>query len=86
MHLHGSSHEAQCAFRPKTLTPHRAMSYTFPHLMTPRTGTPSSPFPESVFQRAEQPCEDPQPQLSGALTEEPHCTGYEPHWLAEDGD
>ena len=23
--------------------------------MTPRTGTPSSPFPESVFQQTEQP-------------------------------
>ena len=54
--------------------------------MTPRTGTPSSPFPESVFQRAEQPCQDRRPQLSGALTEEPHFTGYEPNWLAEDCD
>ena len=52
--------------------------------MTPRTGTPSSPFPESVFQRAEQPCEDRRPQLSGALTEQPHFTGYEPKQLAED--
>ena len=63
------------------------MSYTVPHFVTPRTGTPSSPFPESVFQRAEQPCEDRRPQLmSGALTEQPHFTGYEPKQLAEDRD
>ena len=37
--------------------------------MTPRTGTPSSHFPESVFQPAEQPCEDRRRQLSGALAE-----------------
>ena len=42
--------------------------------MTPRTGTPSSPFPEPVFQRAEQPCEDRRPQLSGALAEPRPCT------------
>ena len=29
------------------------MSYTLQNL-TPRTGTPSSPFPESVFQQSEQ--------------------------------
>ena len=59
MHLHGSSHEAHCLrFAPKTLTHHRAISYTLPHLMTPRTVTPSSPFPEPVFQRAEQPCDE----------------------------
>ena len=45
------------AFRPKTLIPHRAISYTLPHLMTPHTGTPSSPFSEAVFQRAAQTCE-----------------------------
>ena len=49
------------------------MSYTLQNLMTPRTGTPPSPFPESVFQRAEQPCGDRRPQLS-----------YEPNPLAED--
>ena len=85
MHLHG--HEAHCLrFRPKTLTPHRAMSYTLPHLMTPRTGTPSSPFLEPVFQRAAQPCEDRRPQLSGALAEPRPFTGYEPKQLAEDRD
>ena len=47
--------------------------------MTPRTGTPSSPFPEPVFQRAEQPCEDRRPQLRP-------FTGYEPKQLAEDWD
>ena len=51
-------------------TPHRAMSYTLPHLMTPSTGTPSLPFLESVFQRAGQPCEDRRPQVSGASTEQ----------------
>ena len=58
------------ALHPKTLIPHRAMSYTLPHLTTPRTGTPSSPVPESVFQRAEQPCKDRRPQLSGAQPEQ----------------
>ena len=60
---------------PNTCTPHpsRAMSHTLQNL-TPRTGTPSSPFPESVFQRAEQPCEDERPQQSGALTESPPFT------------
>ena len=62
------------AFRPKTRTPHshRAMSYTLQNL-TPRTGTLSSPIPESVFQQPKQPCED-QPQQSGALTELPPLT------------
>ena len=48
---------------------------------TPRTDTPSSPFPESVFQRPEQ-----RPQQSGALTELPLFTGYGPNQLAEDRD
>ena len=75
------------ALRPKTFTPHphRAMSYTLQNL-TPRTGTPSPPFPESVLQRAEQPCEDQRPQQCGALTELPPFTDYEPNWLAEAGD
>ena len=65
---------------PKKLTPHprRAMSYTLQNL-TPRTGTPSSPFPEPVFQRSEQPCEDPRPQQRGALTETPPLTGEDRH-------
>ena len=87
MHLHGSSHEAHLpAFHPKTLTPrpHRAMSYILQNL-TPRTGTPSSPFLESVFQRAQQLCEDQRPLQSGALTELPHFTCYE-NRLAQDGD
>ena len=54
-----------------------------PHLMTPRTGTPSSPF-EQVFQRAERPCEDRRPQLSGAMAEPQLFTGYEHQQLAED--
>ena len=75
------------AFRPKTFTPHpcRAMSYTFQKL-TPRTGPPSSLFPESVFLQSEQPCGDQRPQHSGALTEIPPLTGYEPNWTAEDQD
>ena len=53
---------------------------------TPRTGTPSSHFPESVFQQSEQPCEDQRPQQSGALTELPPPTSYEPSRIAEDRD
>ena len=76
------------AFRPKTSTPqpHRAMSYTLLYLMTPRTGTPSSPFPESVFLQSEQPCGDQRPQQSGALTKRPPLTGHEPNRIAEDWD
>ena len=86
MHLHGSSHEAHCLrFAQRTCTPHRAMSYTLQNL-TPRTGTLSPSFPEPVFQRAEQPCEDRRPQLSGALAEPRPCKGYEPKQLAEDRD
>ena len=59
-HLHGSrlmSRSTLSAFRPKTFTTHprRAMSYTLQNL-TPRTGTPSSPFPESVYPQSEQQC------------------------------
>ena len=53
--------------------------------MTPRTGTPSL-IPEPVFQRAEQPCEDRGPQLSGDLAEPGPFTGYDPKQLAEDRD
>ena len=49
------------------------MSYTLQNL-TPRTSTPSSPFPEPLFQHSEQPCEDQQPQQRGALTETPPLT------------
>ena len=43
MHLHGSSHDAHCLrFSP-------AMSYTLPHLMTPRAGTPSSLIQKQSF-------------------------------------
>ena len=45
------------------------MWYTLPHLMTPFTGTLFSPFPEPVFQRAEQSCENRRPQLSAAMAE-----------------
>ena len=58
------------------------MSYTLQNL-TPRTGTLSSPFPDSVFQQPEQPCEDQRPQQSGALTEFPPLAGYEPNRIAE---
>ena len=73
------------AFRPKTFTPNprRTMSYVLQNL-APRPGTPSSPFPESVFQRAEQPCGDQRPQQSGALTELPPLTGCKPNRIAED--
>ena len=73
------------AFRPETFTPHprRAMSYTLQNL-APRTGTPSSPFPESVFLQSEQPCGDQPPQQSGALTEISPLTGYELNGIAED--
>ena len=53
--------------------------------MTPRTGTPPSPF-EQVFQRAARPCEDRRPQLGGALVEPQPFAGYEPQQLAEDRD
>ena len=57
------------------------------HLAEPDTthGHSFSTFPESVLQRAEQPCEDQRPQ-SGALTELPPFTDYEPNWLAEAWD
>ena len=42
----------------KTVHTRRAMSYTLKTL-TPRTGTPSSPFPEPVFQH--QACQGPRP-------------------------
>ena len=58
-----------CVSPKKTVTPHSAMSYTLPLLITPSTGFPSSPFLESVFQGPEQPCEDRRPHLSGALTD-----------------
>ena len=61
------------------------MSYTLQNL-TPRTSTPSLPFPESVFQQSEQPCEDQRQQQSGALTELPPLTGYEPNRIAEERD
>ena len=54
--------------------------------LTPRTSTPSSPFPEPVFQHSEQPCEDQRPQQRGALTETPPLAGYEPNHIVEDQD
>ena len=73
MHLHGS--RLQRIFVPhlRTLRPRPAMSYTLQNL-TPRTGTPSSPFPEPIFQHSEQPCEDQRPLQRGALTETPPLT------------
>ena len=58
------------------------MTYTLQNL-TPRTSTPSSPFPEPV---SEQPCEDQQPQQRGALAEPRRFTGYEPKQIAKDQD
>ena len=55
------------------------------HTTTPCTSS-SSPFPESVFQHSEQPFEDQRPQQSGALTQLPPLTGYEPNRTAEDWD
>ena len=80
MHLHGSqAHCLSVAHKTFTLHPRRAMSYTLQNL-TPRTGTPSSPFPASVFLQSEQPCEDQRPQQSGALTETPPLTrSLNPH-------
>ena len=85
MHLHGSRLKRIFVSRLKTLHHRRAMSYTLLN-GTPRQGTPSSPFPEPVFQHSEQPCEDQRPQQRGALTETPPCTGYEPNRTAEDCD
>ena len=62
------SRSTSSAFRPKTLTPHRAMSYTLPHLMTPSTGTLSSLILNQSFCEP-NPCEDRRPQLSGAVAE-----------------
>ena len=45
----------------------------------------SSPFPESVFQHSEQPCEDQRPQQSGLTRMQP-LTGYNPNQIAEDQD
>ena len=49
-------------------------------------GHPFPPFPESVFLQSEQPCGDQRPQQSGAPTEIPPLTGYEPMQLAENQD
>ena len=59
----------------KTVTLHRAMSYDTPHLITPRTGTPSlSPTLSSLHVlhprlSEHKPCENLRPHLSGALAE-----------------
>ena len=59
MHLHGSRHEAHCLrFAQNIHTSSSSRNVAHLQNLTPRTGTPSSPLPESVFQRAEQPCED----------------------------
>ena len=90
MHLHGSRlkprrHCLRFAQKTFTLHPCRAISYTFQNL-APRTGTLSSPFPESVFQQFEQPCRDQRPRQSGALTELPPVASYEPKQHAENQD
>ena len=71
---------------PKTITPHRAMSYITPHLMTPSTGTPSSLVLEPFLSACTNLCEDLRPQLSGALAEPRPFAGYEPKQVAEDQD
>ena len=55
-------------------------------LLSPRTctGTPSEPFPGSVFQHSEQPCEGPRPQQSGALTQVPPVTPFETFHLKKE--
>ena len=69
-------------FCPKTVTPHRAMSYVAPHLMTARPGTPSSHVLHPLVSE-HGPCGDLRPHLSGALAEPRPFTGYEPKQLAE---
>ena len=54
--------------------------------LTPCTSTPSSPFPEPVFQHPEQPCQGPRPQQRGALTDPAPPTGYEPNRIVADQD
>ena len=73
--------------RPQTfiIRPRRAVSYTLQNL-TPRTSTPSSPFPQPVVQHSEQPCEDERPPQRGALTETPPLTVWETNRIAEDRD
>ena len=73
------------ACRPKTFTPHRAMSHITPHLATPSTGTPSSLVLIPSFSE-HKPCGDPRPQLSNALVEPRPFTDYEPKQLAKDRD
>ena len=85
MHLHGSRKKRIFVSHLKTLHPRRAMPYTLQNL-TPCTGTPSSPFPEPVFQHSEQPCQDQRPKQRGALTETPPLTGYEANRIVEDRD
>ena len=87
MRVHGASHGShslRCAQK-KTFTLHRAMSYITPHLMTPRTGTPSSLILNHSFSE-HKPCGDLRPQLSGAVAEPRPFTGSEPKQLAEDRD
>ena len=83
MHLHGSRLKHIFVSHLKTLHTHRAMFYTV-QTLTPRSGTPSSPFPEPAFQDPEQPCQDPRPQQCSALTEPTPLTGYEPNPIVED--
>ena len=85
MHLHGSRLKRIFVSHLETLHPRRAMSYTLQN-PTPRTSTPSSPFPEPVFQHSEQPCQDLPPQQRGALTETPPLAGCEPNRIVEDRD
>ena len=87
MHLHGSSHEAHCLrFAQKhshliaqCRTPCRTRRdharALLPHLFLSQSSSEQT-----------HTCEDRRPQLSGALTEQPHFTGYEPKQIAEDRD
>ena len=82
--VHGASHGSRSLrFVQKTFTLHRAMSYITPHLMTPRTGTPSSLILNPSLSE-HKPCGDLRPQLSGAVAELRPFTGCEPNRIVED--
>ena len=89
MHLHGSSHDAHC-LRFAQKHSHLilvAQCRTPCRTLTPRTGTPSSPFPESVFNSIlNKPAKINGHSRVCPLMEFPPLTGYEPNRIAEDRD
>ena len=86
MHLHGSSHERRCLrFAQKTLTPHRAMSYTFAALDCTKHGHTFLTFLNQSSSE-QNPCEDRRTQLSGSLAEPRPFAGNAPKQLVEDRD